>query len=347
MKSCFLLVMICILLHACTGTPMNATSISPLIPMVTAISSPTVTITPLPPTSTPKITPTPVHPLGKVEIHPADEEILYDWFSYVPGELNKNEKVYIWITSETSMPLDDYEEISKRASSFAHHEVLFAEEYNYVLLTLAIPRPKTNHIYVIAYNPRVFLDQTPAMYQRPDLQLNKMIAHLSNLLRADGYDVSEKVFIDGYSAGCMFAQRYAILNPEGVKAVAGGQCGGSLTLPDPKYNWPVGIRDFEKLTGKTFNETAYREIPQFFYIGDLDINNSTAHIGNVDVFTEGQINILFSLFGNQDPVRIGNQVKYMNEMGYTNVYFTLYPGVKHEMTKQMRRDSFDFFNQNK
>jgi pimeloyl-ACP methyl ester carboxylesterase len=210
---------------------------------------------------------------------------------------------------------------------------------------MAIPRPNTNHIYVIAYNRKVFLDQTPDMYQRPDLQLNNIIDKLTATLRQDGYDIADKVFMDGYSAGGMFTQRYALLHPDRLMAVAGGQCGGSLTVPDMAYDWPVGIRDFEKLTGSAFNENEYRKLPQLYYIGDLDNMNSTAHLGNPDVFTDAQIMTLFRLYGKEDPERLQNQVNQMNDLGFTNVFFTRYPGIKHEYTTQMIATLFQFFEE--
>ena len=164
---------------------------------------------------------------------------------------------------------------------------------------------------------------------------------LISMLRHDGYNVADKVFMDGYSAGGMFAQRYALLHPERLMAVAGGQCGGSITVPDVNYDWPVGIRDFEDLTGVPFNQATYEKLPQLYYIGDLDNKNSTAHIGNPDVFTDAQIMSLFNLFGEEDPERLQNQVIHLKTLGYTNVYFKLYPGIRHEVTKQMIEEVFE------
>jgi len=240
------------------------------------------------------------------------------------------------------MPSDDYEAITDQIGSNMGWTDI-ANTYKFVLLTPVIPRPKTNHIYVIAYNRKVFLTTTPAMYQRPDLELNKMIDKLTTILRQDGYNVADKVFMDGYSAGGMFAQRYALLHPERLMAIAGGQCGGSLTVPDMAYDWPIGIRDFEKLTGDAFNDTDYRLIPQLFYIGDLDNKNSTVELGNPDVFTNDQIMTLFNVFGREDPKRLQTQVDHINTLGFTNVFFNLYPGIKHEITNQMIEDTFKFF----
>ena len=91
----------------------------------------------------------------------------------------------------------------------------------------------------------------------------------------DGYLVSSRIMIEGYSSGGMFAQRYALLHPERVKALTGGQCGGNFTLPMVMYgnqtlNWPVGVNNLDNLACIPFDLDAYRDINQFIYIGDLD-----------------------------------------------------------------------------
>jgi hypothetical protein len=356
-----IIVFLVFLLIACNSTPVSTPTTGSLIQInnetITPVSTSTTafiqTNTPIPsktPTiySSPVYTHTPAptltHPRGKLILHAANDDILYNWFSYVPMYISRDKKVHIWVTSETTMPMNDYEKLTDQIRSAAEFEAAIADKYNYVLLTLAIPRPETNHIYVIAYNRKVFLPATLPVYQRPDLELNKMIDQLIDILRQDRYDVEEKVFIDGYSAGCMFAQRYALLHPDRLIALAGGQCGGSLTLPDPNYDWPVGIQDYEQLTSSIFDDVEYKKLPQLFYIGDLDNKNSTVQVGNTDVFSYSQILTLFSNFGEQDPQRLENQVKQMNLLGFSNVYFKLYPGVGHEYNDQMINDTFEFFD---
>lgn len=48
--------------------------------------------------ATPTITPTPNHPSGQVIHHYPYDEIVYDWFSYLPQSISKNEASYILIT---------------------------------------------------------------------------------------------------------------------------------------------------------------------------------------------------------------------------------------------------------
>jgi hypothetical protein len=133
----------------------------------------------------------------------------------------------------------------------------------------------------------------------------------------------------------------ALLHPTRVQALASGQCGGALTLPERLYGatpleWPSGVYDFGALVGSPFDGMAYRQIPQYIYIGNQDTANST--LGNpYEVLNEPgevwssieQINFLNQTFGATDPVRLQNQVQYLNQLGYQNIKFDSRIGVGH------------------
>lgn len=183
-----------------------------------------------------------------------------------------------------------------------------------------------------------------------------MIDELTADLKRDGYQVPDRVFVEGYSSGAMFAQRYALLHLPRVKAIAAGQCGGNFTLPESSYqgytlNWPVGISNLQALAGLSFDQASYREIAQFIYIGDLD----TGEGGSTIVWNRDwgpqymwesvdQLDFLKSHFGETDPVRLQNQIDYLNSIGYTNITFKLYEGVAHNFTGQMARDVMAFLD---
>ena len=169
-------------------------------------------------------------------------------------------------------------------------------------------------------------------------------------LRNSGYNVQDKVYIDGFSAGAMFTQRYALLHPERIQALAAGQCGGAMTLPESIYdsipmNWPVGVNDFKSLVGYKFDQEAYRQVPQYIYIGDQDNNTTLFWVSDYNEVwrSPGQIYFLKSTFGDTDPIRLQNQVSYLNNLGYINITFELYPGIGHQLTGDMLNDVFAFF----
>lgn len=287
---------------------------------------------------------------GKVIFHEADEEIAYDWFSYIPNSLNLSKTNYIWVTGlHGNLITDDYQQIVDETRSQIEWRTQLAEKYQLVIITPVFPRPETNNIYVVSIPHYVFLSDTDLFLQRPDEKLNLMIDMFLQELRDEGVAMSDKVFIDGFSAGGMFAQRYVLLQPDRVQAMAAGQCGGAITLPVATYDseelqWPVGINDYELLLGKEFNLESYQKVPQFIYIGDLDNNNSTLWgIGEM-WRTQEQLDFLNNTFGDTDPIRIQNEATYLNRNGFSNIYFKMYPNVPHQMNDQSINDVMSFFN---
>ena len=287
---------------------------------------------------------------GELIYHQACEQIPYAWFSYVPFSSAKTEINYILITGQNgNIVSDNYGRLIEECRNQAEWRSReWAERFNYILLTPVIPRSATKwQNYTVSLDRESLLDPE-GFNSRPDLKLSLMIKDLIDSLEEDGYKVSHRVFIEGFSAGAMFAQRFCIIHPDMVQATACGQCGGSITLAAETYDneemvWPVGIADFEYLIGHPFDRALYLSVPQFIYIGDRDTNNSTVTPYNYDLFTDGQREFLNSEFGETDPVRLKNQCEYMKHLG-ANIHFKCYPGVGHEMTGDMVEDIFRFFD---
>lgn len=322
-------------------------SSSPII-YSTATSSTDIPLPSPTPSPLPTETSIPIHPTGEVVYHPADDLIAYNWYSYVPPNLDPDQIHFIWVTGmHGNFITDDYEQITKFSmpNEFLMHD---ANEHGYIALIPVIPRPGTYHyMYPVAFSSHVFYDDTPPLLQRPDVKLNLMIDRLTSDLRSDGYKISDKIMISGFSAGGMFAQRYTLLNPNRVQAVAAGQCGGALTFPlssidSYEMHWPLGIGDYESLAGYKFDEEAYKKVFQFYFICDLDFNKSNEDIPN---YERGSSDLIFinKNFGNIDPVRLSNQVKYLRNQGFSNIVFKAYTCDGHNFTKLMQQDAFSFF----
>lgn len=222
----------------------------------------------------------------------------------------------------------------------------------YILLVPAIPRKPEPHVYTAGFDLQSLLPSTDPFYRTADVKVNSMIDTITRELRSDGYDVASKVFIAGFSVGGMFGQRYTLLHPERVRAIAAGHCGGNFTLPESTYNgvelnWPVGVNNLESLVGYEFDRVSYTQVPQFIYIGDADTENTIVwprSWGPKYMWQSvGQLDFLDETFGDTDPVRLANQIKYLNGLGYSNITFKLYAGVGHSNTDSMSRDVLAFF----
>lgn len=291
-----------------------------------------------------------------LELRGADADIPYDRYSYLPPSLGRGEPCYIWVTRlHANIATDDYGLVSAESRGLAERLGLMglADRHRLALLAPAIPRPLTLcgpsvpvDPYTITLPRLAFSPAIAPLCARPDLKVNAVIDELRADLRSRGYDVRGRVFIDGFSAGSMFAQRYVLLHPERVLAGAMGQYGGAMTLPEPRYgatrlHWPVGVRDFRALAGRAFDREAYRRVPQLVYIGDRDTEHSTVIDPGVWA-TRFQVDLLNAAFGGADPERLGNQVRYLNGVGYREIRFRLYPGVGHT-PRPMLGDVASFF----
>ncbi len=351
----YVVITLAVLMSGCaTSKPLEITQAASETPIPTQTQIPTQTNTPTPtytltPSASPTITSTPIHATSVINFHRADEEIPYHWYSYVSSGLSKTEPVYILVTGIRAELSDDYDGTVNIAKGEIQDRRFLAQREGYILLVPHIPRPATNHIYVPAFAREVFLKSTNELFQRPDLKITLMIDQLTAELRQDGYDVQDKVFLEGFSIGGMFAQRYAILHPERVQAISAGAPGGALTLPESSFdgteiNWPAGLGDFEILTGYSFNAEAYSQIPQFIYVGENDMNTTLAWAG--ELWQASQIDFIESNFGNTPAEIVENQCTYLQGIGY-NITYKIYPNVEHRQIDEAWDDLLLFFEAHK
>lgn len=95
-----------------------------------------------------------------------------------------------------------------------------------------------------------------------------------------GKKVQDKIFLSGYSASGLFAQRFAFIYPELINRALIGGAAGTIPIPTKKLKFPLGIQDYKELFGKDFNSEAYKQIQFGYYVaekeaqepGSFDIN---------------------------------------------------------------------------
>lgn len=292
----------------------------------------------------------PQYPVGTTIHREPTDRIPYHWYVYIPRSLNKSEKAYILMTGIRAEASDDYDGLASVALGELERKTSIAENQKFIILVPHIPRLPSNPIYVAAFARSVFDETVDELLQRPDLKINAMLDQLMQGLELDGYNVHNKIFIEGHSIGGMFGNRYALLHPERVQAVASGAPGGALTLPESVYQgmgmvWPMGIVDFYELTGTGFDMDTYCQIPHFFYIGAEDQNTTMRGLGELWE-TQSQIDLIKSRFGETPAKILKNQSEYLANLG-CNVMYKSYSGVGHAITNEMVNDYINFFNNSK
>ena len=111
---------------------------------------------------------------------------------------------------------------------------------------------------------------------RLDEQVVKIINYAKFLLeREKGLVAKKRIFLNGYSSSGVFAQRFALLHPNIVETVCIGGASGSIPIPTEQIAYPLGIADYESLTGKKFDLDSYLKIKFRYYVGEFELQNKT------------------------------------------------------------------------
>ena len=234
----------------------------------------------------------------------------------------------------------------------------FAVALDVPLLVPTFPRPYTPELpgglYTHALDHYSLLTQGQIdgrSIARVDLQLMAMISDAQERLSALGFDVDKKVFMMGFSASGAFVSRFTLLHPTIVKAVAPGSPGGWPTAPVGQWDavtlkYPVGISDLEELSGEPFNLQAYRRVPHYIYVGDIDTNDAL-DLRNYDEQLEQQEISTICAWLNCEPNPTIADRWPLAEQIYSSVQtlseFVVYPGVAHTITTEMFADIKAFF----
>ena len=182
--------------------------------------------------------------------------------------------------------------------------------------------------------------------RRVDLQLLKMIEEARKMVPQYGVtSLEKKIFLFGFSAAAMFANRFAFIHPEIVEAVAFGAPGGWPLAPLKEYqgktlNFPVGIADLKNLTDYEFNLEAVKKISIFAFLGSKDENDSVV---SRDSYSEADEKLVFSLFGKNPVARWPLAEKIYKEAGLS-AKFKIYEGLGHETNGKIQEELILFFN---
>jgi len=135
---------------------------------------------------------------GVLTFHEANQTIDYNWYTYVPNNLDKEVLNYILLSCNVSKLTFDYNELTEDVRQLAEYSIPDSEKYGYILLRPVIPRKIGGLIsgaYTAAFDRNSFLESTDPFYRRCDERINLMIDHLIDMLRVSGYNVFNKVFV--------------------------------------------------------------------------------------------------------------------------------------------------------
>jgi hypothetical protein len=219
-----------------------------------------------------------------------------------------------------------------------------ADGLGVALLVPAFPRPKADwQIYTHALDRDSLLTRKPGLV-RLDRQLVAMMDDAARRVTRDGLSADARALFLGFSASGMFVNRFVFLHPERVKAAAIGSPGGWPLAPvatwkDQKLRYPIGVADWQTVTGASFDLPAVSRVPLFLFLGEKDSNDSVIYR---DSYDEEDEKLIMTLFGRTLQERWAvAEVMYRQTLPRSTL--RLYAGVGHAMTPSVWSDVNVFF----
>ena len=176
----------------------------------------------------------------------------------------------------------------------------------------------------------------PAVTRDEDLQAAQdLMAILGDVPQRSGLAVRDRVLLVGFSRGGSMAERFALLHPELVQAVA-ALSGGAYTVPQncvtqngtvESLPMPLGTGDLQNLTGYPLRADAFRHIPFWLSVGADDIQPVPSTydnmLGQTRVDRGAALQEALAAFGAQS-------------------HFTVFPGIGHAVSNEMVSSSSAF-----
>ncbi len=271
-----------------------------------------------------------------------------DYILFVPKGTPLKKKIFLLVEPNNTGKISDSIEVHKKyaidlasVSSVGNN---ISTELKIPLLVPVFPRLATQPLmYTHALDRDVMLEKTPGL-KRLDLQLLEMISDARNILISMDIQVDHKIFMNGFSASATFTNRFSFMHPGKIKALAIGGFNGKLMIPQKeinrvKLNYPIGTNDFTKIVGDSFDIAAYRQIPQFIYMGKLDDNDAVQFD---DAYDEKERKIINDNIGGKVQERyLECQKIYLKHN--INAIFKTYENVGHWTTSEVNLEIIKFF----
>ena len=288
----------------------------------------------------------------------------FPYYLFIPQAIDLNKPVHLLVEPGNTGVSGSFKTLDRKTKALAEasHATVIAKRLRVPLLVPVFPRPGRDQ-WLVPVSPRPGRDQwqtyTHALdrdtllirdgdLKRIDLQLINMIAHAQRLLRHNNMKVNEKIFMNGFSASGTFTNRFAILHPTVVRAVATGGINSIPTFPTDRWDdvtmrYPVGIADVKEIADIAFDEKAYKRVSQYIYMGALDDNDTVPYR---DAYDEVDAELVKSLIGAEmmpDRWRVSQSIYKTLEIP---AQFVTYENSGHEIKSEMIDDIVAFFEAN-
>lgn len=236
----------------------------------------------------------------------------------------------------------------EKTLDFLFATLVNSKNNNPVLIPL-LPSTPQRVPYYQQLSIECFDDTKTGKFKRIDEQVVSMVDDAKRIITGlTGKQVNDKIFLHGYSSSGVFAQRFALLHPELISHACIGGAIGSFPLPVEEYQerkigYPLGIANYETLTGKPFNMEAYKQIKFSYYVTEgenekkasdrTDENGNQAPMCDMSYMqrsTPEQVGqTVRDLFGMDSFERFGKQLMVAELLGLNITYKEPYKNLSH------------------
>lgn len=254
-----------------------------------------------------------------------DDNYSIPYVLVIPNEMKENSLLAVEVNN---LEKDNEDDLLDNALLTAYNLTNKLKEYDNPVLIPILPSVSGGVPYYQQLLKECFDVSSDNNFYRIDLQVLNIIRDAKEKL-SKKVEINEKVFLNGYSSSGVFAQRFALLHPDIVDTLCVGGASGSIPIPITELEYPLGILDFEKITGKPFDLDAYSQIKFRYYVGSLedsrktferyDENGDYAPMHDMSYFDRSVPHLIGekqrNMFGRDMIKRAQNQILLMNEMG--------------------------------
>ncbi len=289
---------------------------------------------------------------GEIIKYNADSEkgFYNDYYVYLPHGIKESDIKYILVEPNNGGKISDNHEIhDKDALNLirygACHKI--AQKLKVPLLVPVFDRPESNwRMYTHALDRDTLMNNEGDL-ARIDLQLINMITDFKEKLKDDKIIVNDKVLMSGFSASGSFVNRFTVLHPEIIQAVATGGINCMPIIPDAEWKdkkliYPIGIYDINNIADIEFNIDEYRMVSQYIYMGSLDDNDTLPYD---DAYNEEERELIIDFLGSDMHERWKKSKDIYQQLSIP-AEMVMYDGIGHDVNGKIIRDIVKFFRYN-
>lgn len=265
--------------------------------------------------------------VNSVEVIRPSGHIKYPYLLYLPPSVEDSvTNLMIWADGSRD-PSSLERQIETQRAEIPKFIKTYCEFNRIAFLTPVLPCTRMNGIN---YDAQMFTRATmiengncPEYYWRPDIEILKMLRQVGVSFREHNYKIADKIILAGGSAGGALVNRFAILYPDIVRAVAIMLAGDSYpdsVIGGQRVGYPFGTADIELIDGQRFSIDDYKRIRHFVFAGTQDIEpkyNSLSHDLNGDLQL---IERLRPILGDNQLEMARRYVRRLKELGIDVTY---------------------------